>query len=55
MTQQKAIKGYEVQGHYSPGLWTEMNVTYKAVVFARSGSKPEAGSYNSYHEDSQKK
>ena len=46
MTQQEAIKGYEVQGHHSPGLWTEM--------FARSGSKPEAGSYNSYHEDSRK-
>jgi hypothetical protein len=50
--QQKAIKGYEVQGHQSPGLWTKVSETNKGVVFARSGSKPEAGSYNSYHEES---
>lgn len=54
MPQQKAIKGYEVQEHRSSGLWTELSVTYKGVMFARSGSKSEAGSYNSYHEDSQK-
>jgi len=54
MPQQKATKGYEVQGYHSPGLWTKMSVTYKGVVFARSGSKSEAGSYNSYHEESQK-
>jgi hypothetical protein len=50
--QQIAIKGYEVQGHHSPGLWTNMSEINKGVVFARSGSKPEACSYNSYHEES---
>lgn len=31
-----------------------MSATYKGLVFARSGSKSEAGSYNSYHEESRK-
>jgi hypothetical protein len=52
--QQKATKGYEVQGYHSPGLRIKMSVTYKGVVFARSGSKSEVGSYSSYHEQSRK-